>query len=164
MYNSSIPYLVKMLQNLSTILKKAEQHSHSKKIDERVFLEARLAPDMFNLVKQIQILTDVVRHGCGRIADKSLLRFKDNEKSFKELQTRIQKTIKYLNEIDPEKFNYTEEKEIKFTVGKYKMKFKGHYYLYSWIVQNFYFHVVTAYNILRHHGVALGKRDYLGAK
>jgi hypothetical protein len=162
MYQNSIAQFKKMLTNTSVILKKAEDHAKAKEIEPKVLLESRLFPNMFNLIKQIQIATDQVRHGFGRIAGVELLSLDDSESSFADLQNRIKKTIEYLNKIKPEHLKGTEQKEIKFSIKEHNFAFKAEDYITTWIVPNFYFHIMTAYNLLRHNGVEIGKKDYLG--
>lgn len=162
MYKASIPQFKKMLNNLLNILKKAEAHATAKKITPSALLEARLFPDMFHLIKQIQIVTDQVRLGCARIAGVELLRMQDNETTFAELIVRIERTIQYLEQIQPEQMDGTEDKEIKFSIGEWNFEFTAEQYLLTWIVPNFYFHLTTAYNLLRHGGIEIGKSDFLG--
>lgn len=162
MYDASIPQFVKTLDNLAKILTKAEAYATSKKITPSALLEARLFPDMFHFTKQIQILTDQVRHGCARLAGVELLKMEDNETSFAQLLDRVQKTIQYLEKITPAQMNGTEEKEIKFSIGDYKFEYTGQQYLITWVIPNFYFHVTTAYNLLRHGGLDIGKSVFLG--
>ena len=162
MYQNSIAQFKKMLTNTSAILKKAEAYAKSKEIEPKALLEARLFPNMFNLIKQIQIATDQVRHGFGRIAGIALLNLNDTENSFSDLQNRIKQTIEYLNKIKPEQLKGTEQKEIKFSIREHNFEFKAEDYIATWIIPNFYFHIMTAYNLLRHNGVEIGKKDYLG--
>ena len=162
MYQNSIAQFKKMLTNTSAILKKAEDHAKAKEIEPKALLEARLFPNMFNLIKQIQIATDQVRHGFGRIAGIELLNLNDSENSFADLQNRIKQTIEYLNKIKPEQLKGTEQKEIKFSIREHNFESKAEDYIATWIIPNFYFHIMTAYNILRHNGVEIGKKDYLG--
>ena len=162
MYKASIPQFTKMLNNLLNILKKADAHVTTKKIVPSALLEARLFPDMFHLTKQIQILTDQVRHGCARISGVELLKMEDNETTFAELATRVGKTIHFLEQIKPAQMDGQEEKEIKFNIGEWKFEFTAEQYLITWITPNFYFHLTTAYNLLRHGGVEIGKSDFLG--
>ena len=162
MYQNSITQFKKMLTNTSAILKKAEAYAKIKEIEPKALLEARLFPNMFNLIKQIQIATDQVRHGFGRIAGIELLKLDDSENSFADLQNRIKQTIKYLNKIKPEHLKGTEQKQIKFSIRDKNFEFKAEDYIATWIVPNFYFHIMTAYNLLRHNGVEIGKKDYLG--
>jgi len=162
MYQNSIVQFKKMLSNTSAILKKAENHAKAEEIEPKALLEARLFPNMFNLIKQIQIATDQVRHGFGRIAGIELLNLNDSENSFSDLQNRIKQTIEYLNKIKPEQLKGTEQKEIKFSIREHNFEFKAEDYIATWIIPNFYFHIMTAYNLLRHNGVEIGKKDYLG--
>ncbi|MBU3557571.1 DUF1993 domain-containing protein [Polynucleobacter sp. Ross1-W9] len=162
MYQVSIPQFTKMLTNLSNILKKGEEFAGAKGLDSKVLVEGRLAPDMFPLTKQIQIACDLVKNGMARIAGVESPKFEDDEVTFADLQERIAKTIAFANSLKPEQINGTEAKEIKFSIKEWSFEFVGEQYLLTWITPNFYFHVTTAYDILRHNGVEIGKTDYLG--
>jgi uncharacterized protein len=162
MYRASIPQLTKMLTNLSNILKKAEEFAEAKSIDGKVLVESRLAPDMFPLSKQVQIACDQVKNGMARLAGIEPPKFEDNETTFAQLQERIAKTIAFANSIEPAQVDGTEAKEIKFSIYEWNFEFVGEQYLLTWIIPNFYFHVTTAYDILRHNGVEIGKSNYLG--
>lgn len=162
MYDASVPQFKKMLGNLSAILKKAEAHSTTKKIDEKVVLESRLSLDMFALTKQVQIACDQAKNGLARLAGVEPPKIADQEASFQELQERIARTIAFVDSLTPEQLNASTNKEIKFSIREWKFEFIGDQYLLTWIIPNFYFHITTAYNILRHHGVEIGKTDYLG--
>jgi len=162
LYQASVPQFKKMLGNLSTILEKAEIHSTNKKIDETVVLGARLSLDMFALTKQIQIACDQAKNGIARLAGVEPPKMADQEKSLAELQERIAKTVAFLDTLRPEQLDGSSNKEIKFSIGEWKFEFIGDQYLLTWIIPNFYFHITTAYNILRHNGVEIGKTDYLG--
>ena len=162
MYQSSIPVFIHNLNNLSAILKKAENHSEAKKIDHTVFLNSRLAPDMFPLVRQIQIVSDTVKAGAARLAGIEIPSFEDNETSFSDLQNRISKTIKFLETIKPEQIDGSEEKKISYVQRGKENNFIGLPYLLNWVLPNLYFHITVAYSILRHNGVEIGKKDYLG--
>jgi hypothetical protein len=162
MYQASIPQLTKMLTNLSNILKKGEEFAKAKNIDGAVLVASRLAPDMFPLSKQVQIACDQVKNGMARLAGVEPPKFDDNESTFAQLQERIAKTIAFANSIGPDQVDGSETKEIKFSIKEWNFEFVGEQYLLTWIVPNFYFHVTTAYNILRHNGVEIGKSDYLG--
>ena len=164
MYQVSVPQFKKMLLNLSSILKKAEEYAEGKKIAPTVLLEARLFPDMLNLIKQVQIACDQVKNGCARLAGIEPTKFDDNEASFADLQIRIDRTIKYLDALKAEQIDHSEDREIKFSIREYQFDFKGQQFLLSWIIPNFYFHLTTAYDILRHNGLEIGKSDYLGPK
>ncbi len=161
-YQASIPQFKKMLGNLSAILKKAEEYSSAKKIDGKVLLESRLFPDMFALTRQIQIACDMVKNGMARLAGIEPPKFEDKETTFSELQQRLVKTIEFLGSIRADQIDDSDQKEIKFSLGEWKFEFIGDQYLTTWIIPNFYFHITTAYNILRHNGLAIGKTDYLG--
>ena len=162
MYQASIPQFTKMLSNLSNILKKGEEFAKAKNIDGTVLVGSRLAADMFPLAKQVQIACDQVKNGMARLAGVEPPKFDDNESTFAELQERIAKTIAFAKSIKPEQVDGTEAKEIKFSIREWNFEFVGDQYLMTWIIPNFYFHVTTAYNILRHNGVEIGKSDFLG--
>ena len=161
MYNTSVPVLKHMLGSLSTILKKAVEHAEAKKIDPSVFTSARLFPDMFALTRQVQIATDQAKGCAARLAGVDIPKFEDNEASFDELQARIAKTIAFLDSIKAEQIDGSEEREIKLQLHERTLEYKGQDYLNRWVLPNFYFHVATAYNILRHNGVEIGKKDFL---
>ena len=162
MYKISIPMFIHNFNILSRILLKAEKDAEKRNIDKIVFLNARLAPDMLPLVKQIQIGTDMVRLGVGRLADIKAPSFKDNERTFSDIQKRIKKTITYLEKIKTNKMDDSDLKPIEFSIRKRVFKFKnGHIYLSDWIIPHFFFHMTTSYNILRANGVNLGKRDFV---
>jgi hypothetical protein len=163
MYQASIPQFTKMLSNLSNILKKGEEFAKAKNIDGTVLVGSRLAADMFPLAKQVQIACDQVKNGMARLAGVEPPKFDDNESTFAELQERIAKTIAFAKSIKPEQVDGTEAKEIKFSIREWNFEFVGDQYLMTWIIPNFYFHVTTAYNILRHNGVEIGKSDFLGS-
>ena len=162
MYEISIPMFIHNLNILSQILLKAEKDAEKRKIDKSIFINARLAPDMLPLTKQIQIGTDMVRLGIGRLAGVKAPSFKDNETSFSDLQQRIKKTISFLVKIKSKQMDDTELKKIEFSIGKRVFKFKnGYIYLSDWIIPHFFFHMTTTYDILRANGVNLGKRDFV---
>ena len=162
MYEISIPMFIHNFNILSKILIKAKKDAEKRKIDESVFINARLAPDMLPLSKQIQIGTDMVRLGIGRLAEVKAPSFKDNETSFADLQKRIQKTISFLSKIKSKQMDNSNLKKIEFSIGKRAFKFKnGYMYLSNWIIPHFFFHMTTAYDILRANGVNLGKRDFV---
>lgn len=162
MYDGSVPQFKKMLNNLALILKKGEEHATQKNITPDILVNARLFPDMFSLVKQVQIATDQVKNGLARLAGIEIPKFEDNEITFSDLYVRVEKTIQFLDQIKPEQVNSSDQKEIKFSIKEWNFEFVGNQYLFAWIIPNFYFHITTAYNILRHNGVEIGKADYLG--
>lgn len=162
-YQISVPVFIRMLGNLSAILAKAEAHAQAKNIDPSVFLNARLAPDMFALTRQVQIASDAAK-GCGaRLAGVDIPSFADEEKSFADLQARIAKTVDFLKGLKPEQFEGAENRDITIKTPSRELHFKGLDFLLHFANANFYFHVTTAYAILRHNGVEIGKMNYLGA-
>ncbi len=163
MYEMSVPHFKKILSTTSVLLKKTSSQIELKKMPPSLILNASLAPDMFNFTRQIQMTTDFIKNGTGRLASVDLMKMDDDEKSFDELHTRIIKTISYLNRINPEQINGSEEKEIKFSVRNVNFDFKGLEFLQSFVIPNIYFHVTTAYAILRINNFRIGKKDFLGS-
>ncbi len=161
MYTNSIPVFVHALKNLSAILDKGAIFAASKSIDPSVLTGSRLAPDMFPLSRQIQIASDMVKGAGARLAGVANPSYDDTETTFEELQARIDKTIMFLETLTRAQIDGTEEKQIKIQAGPNEFEFKGLQYLNHWVFPNLYFHAATAYNILRHNGVELGKRDFL---
>lgn len=162
MYSSSVPVFKHFLNSLSVILKKAAEYAAEKKLDDTVLTQARLFPDMFPLARQVQIASDVAKGCAGRLAGVELPRYEDTEQTFGELQARIEKTIAFLDSIPEDAINGSEKREIKLKAGPRELEFVGEYFLRQWALPNVYFHITTAYNILRHNGVPVGKMDFLG--
>jgi len=162
MYQASIPVFTRMLNNLSAILDKAEAHAEAKKIDPSVLVNARLAPDMFPLSRQIQIASDSVKGCAARLAGVDVPSFEDTEVTFAELKERIAKTVAFLKTVPADKVDGTEDKDVTLKLRTGDMTFKGQPYLLNFVLPNLHFHTATAYGILRHNGVELGKMDYLG--
>ena len=162
MYQASVPQFQKMLGNLSAILKKGEEYVQAKKLEDAVLTGSRLFPDMFALARQVQIACDQVKNGMARLAGVEPPRFEDTEVTFAQLQERITKTLAFIDGLKPAQVDGTEAKEIKFSIKEWHFEFVGEQYLLTWIIPNFYFHITTAYNLLRHNGVEIGKADYLG--
>jgi len=162
MYEITIPVWIRFLNNLSAILGKAVIYADAKKIDHSVLLNARLYPDMFPLTKQVQVAADNAKGGAARLAGIDMPKFEDNETSFAELQTRIAKTIGFLKSITPQQLEGSELRDIRLVIHDTKLELKGLPYLLERVQPNFYFHVTTAYDILRHNGVEIGKTDFLG--
>ncbi|MBS1132807.1 MAG: hypothetical protein H6R16_3809 [Proteobacteria bacterium] len=163
MYDFSVPVLKQALSSLAAILRKAADHAESKKIDPAVLISARLFPDMFALAKQDQIATDQAKGCAARLAGVDIPSFDDNETTFAELQARIEKTVAFLDSFKAPQINGSETRDIVLQLRERTVEFKGQDYLLKWVMPNFYFHVTTAYNILRHNGVDIGKRDFLGS-
>jgi len=161
MYQASIPVFISKLNNLSAILKKAEAHAQAKKIEPEVFINARLAPDMFPFSRQIQIATDGVKGGAARLAGVEVPSFPDTEKTFPELQARIAKTIEFLKSFKADQIDGSEERKVTLKLRGQEVSFLGQPYLLNFVLPNFYFHISMAYAILRHNGVDIGKMDYL---
>lgn len=162
MYQASAPRFVHMLNNLSAMLDKAQAHVDAKKIDPAALTTFRLFPDMFPLSRQIQVTCDVSKGVVARLAGVDVPKHEDTEQTFDELKGRIAKTIAFIESIKPGQIDGTEEKDITVKLGKQEFRFKGMQYLLNWAHPNFYFHATTAYNILRHNGVELGKKDFVG--
>jgi hypothetical protein len=163
MYQASVPIFQKMLGNLSTILDKAAAHAQQKKVDPAVLLSTRLTPDMFPLVRQVQLTTDFARSCAARLAGQDPPKMPDTEATIEELKARIDKTIDYLKQAKQAQIDGSEAKDITFPIGGNPTTFKGQSYLVGFALPNFYFHYTTAYDILRQCGVDVGKRDFLGA-
>jgi len=161
-YEISVLTYIRQLENFSEILKKTKIHLVNKKIDEQVFINARLFPDMLPLSKQIQIACDFAKASSARLASVEIPSFPDNEKTFDEFLERIKKTINFLKTFKAEHFISSAEKKISYSAHGMDFNFIGRDYLLNFAVPNFYFHFITAYSILRNQGVELGKADFIG--
>lgn len=162
MYQASIPVFVRMFGNLAAILDKAAVYADARKIDPAVLLNARLAPDMYPLTRQVQIASDAAKGCAARLAGVEIPSFADTESSFAELQARIQKTLDFLQGCSPAQIDGSEEREVVIRFPGAELKFSGQDYLLHFVLPNFYFHLTTAYAILRHNGLDIGKMDFLG--
>jgi uncharacterized protein len=162
MYQASAPRFANTLGNLVAILDKAQAHCEAKKIDPLVLTACRLYPDMFPLSRQVQIACDTAKGAVARLAGVEVVKHEDTEQSFAELKARIAKTLAIVNGFKPAQIDGSEERDITLKLGSTEVKFKGMQYLLGFALPNFYFHVVTAYDILRHNGVEVGKRDFIG--
>jgi len=163
MYQASVPVFQRTLKALDAVLDKAEADAAARKIDPAVLVAARLAPDMFPLSRQIQITTDHAKGCTARLAGLTVPSYEDSEKTFAELKARIAKTLDFIGGVKPEQIDGSEARDIAMKAGPRELKFKGQDYLVFFALPNFYFHAATAYDILRHNGVPLGKLDFLGA-
>ncbi|RFC34521.1 MAG: hypothetical protein DID91_2727702657 [Candidatus Nitrotoga sp. MKT] len=164
MYTTSIPVFKQLLNSLSVILTKAEAYATEKKINPAVLLEGRLYPNMFPLSRQVQIATDFARSVPARLAGVEVPAYDDNEQTFAELQARIGKTLSFIESLTPSQFEGSETREIVLRPGTPKeKKLVGHTYLSNYGLPQFLFHVTTAYAILRHNGLEVGKGDFMGA-
>jgi hypothetical protein len=158
----SIDIFTHALGNLSAILEKGVAHAVARKFDSNVLVTSRLAPDMLPLSKQVQIACDLAKNSAARLAGVEPPRYEDNEKTIEELRARIAKTIDYLKTIPASSLEGSEDRDIKVPAGERTLEFKGLAFVQRWAIPNVFFHVTTAYNILRHNGVDIGKRDFLG--
>jgi hypothetical protein len=159
----SVPIFVKTLGNLAAILDKAAAHAEARKIDPAVLLNARLYPDMFPLIRQVQLASDFAKGSSARLAGQEPPKYEDMEKTIPELKARIARTIEYLQALDAAKFAGAETREITLKIRDTEQKYAGLSYLSHVALPNFFFHATTAYDILRHNGVELGKRDFIGS-
>ena len=162
MHQASAPRFAHALKSLSAILAKAQAHCEAKKIDPLVMTASRLYPDMFPLTRQVQVACDAAKGAVARLAGVEIPKHEDTEKTFDELKARIQKTLDFIASVKPAQVDGTEEKEIVLKLRGNDVPFKGAQYLLAYAWPNFYFHAATAYNILRHNGVEIGKADFLG--
>ena len=162
-YDAAVPAYLQILNSLTGILAKAEAHCTAKKIQPEVMLGARLYPDMLPFTRQIQLTCDFATKGCARLTHSEVPAIPDTEKSFKELKARLVSTIDYVKSFEPAHFDGAEARDVTFPAGPDKsMTMKGQQFLSHFSLPNFYFHAVTAHDILRHNGVEIGKRDFLG--
>ena len=161
-YRASAPVFCKALTSLSNILAVADVHAISANVDAAALIGARLAPDMFPLARQVQIASDHAKMGCARLASAKAPPFPDDETTFEQLRTRVDTTIEYISGLAPTAFEQPAERTISIKFGGREISLQASDYLFGWVLPNFYFHVTTAYDILRLHGVPLGKRHFLG--
>ena len=162
MHQSSIPTITRALNNLIGVLEKGAAHAQARKIDPSVLVNSRLYPDMFPLAKQVQIASDVSKIGTSRLAQVEPPKYDDNETTFAELIERVRKTIAYLETLKPEQIDGSEARTISWTAQGKDYSMPGQQYLFNRVLPNVFFHCATAYNILRHNGVEVGKQDFLG--
>ncbi|MBU6497912.1 MAG: DUF1993 domain-containing protein [Rhodospirillales bacterium] len=163
MYSASVPMMKTLLGALSAVLDKGAAFAEAKKFDSTVLVNDRLAPDMLPLSKQVQIATDMAKGGAARLAGVEIPVFADDETTIDQLKARIAKTLAFLDGLTPAQIDGSEEKEITLKMRAGDVTFKGQRYLTGFVIPNLVFHCATAYDILRHNGVEIGKRDFLGA-
>jgi hypothetical protein len=161
-YESTVPAFLQVLTGLSSNLTKAEAYCAAKNIAPEVMLGARLYPDMLAFSRQVQLACDFAAKSCARLTQSQVPSTPDTEKTFGELKQRIANTMNYLSAFKPEQFEGTDAREVSFPVGPETMTLKGQQFLSHYALPNFYFHAATAHGILRHNGVEIGKRDFLG--
>ena len=162
MYQASVPRFVNVLGNLSQIIDKAQAHVEAKKLDQVSLTTYRLFPDMLPMTKQVQIACDTAKGVVARLAGVEIPAFEDNEATLADLKARVAKTIAFIQTITPAQIDGTEDKDIVIKRGEKETHYKGLQFLLGHAIPNVYFHITTAYNILRHNGVEIGKRDFLG--
>lgn len=162
MYDACVAPGIRMMTSLAAILEKAAAHAEAKKIDPEVLVNARLFPDMFPLVRQVQIASDAIKGGAARLVGMEPPSYEDNEKTLAELIARAKKTVAFLETLKPAQFDGSEDRTIRWKTRSTERTMQGQPFLVHQVLPNLYFHLTTAYNILRHNGVELGKADYLG--
>ncbi|MDQ6621382.1 MAG: DUF1993 domain-containing protein [Pseudomonadota bacterium] len=162
MYQASVPVFKQTLTALAQILEKAQQHAEARKIAAPALLNARLFPDMFDLTRQVQIATDFARGTAARLAGKEPPPFEDTEQTFPDVISRVRRTIEYLDTITAQEVDGSEGREIVRPMRGEPHRFTGINYLLQYALPNFFFHAATAYNLLRHNGLEIGKRDFIG--
>lgn len=163
MYQTSIPVFKQLLNSLSAILTKAEAYATEKKFEPAVLLNSRLYPDMFSLIRQVQVAADFAKSVSARLAGVEVPAYEDNEQTFADLQARISKTLAFIESLTPAQFEGSETREIVLRPGTPKeKKLIGHNYLINYGLPQFFFHATTAYAILRHNGLEVGKGDFMG--
>jgi hypothetical protein len=163
MHQSSVPLMLQMFASLSAVLDKAEAYCAERKIEPSVMLSYRLAPDMHPLTRQVQMVTDQAKGAMSRLAGVEIPSFPDTETTFAELKARIAKTVDYVKSFKPEQINGAEDRDVVLKLGSTEMTLKGSQYFFHFFLANFYFHTSTAYDIIRHAGVPVGKRDFIGS-
>lgn len=163
MYQASVPPCLQMIEALGGVIAKAVAHCEAQKVDPAVLLASRLNPTMFPLVRQVQIVTDFARGGCARLAGVPVPSAPDTETTFAELQTRLDATAAFVRTLTAAQIDGSEQRDVTVRIAGRDMIFQGQPYLLHFVMPNLYFHAATAYDILRHNGVVLGKRDFLGS-
>ena len=162
MYRVTVPVLKRALRNLAHVLEKGQSHAQARKIDPAVLLGSRLALDMFPLTRQVQIAADIAKAGAARLAGREPPAFEDKESTFEELQARIARTLEFIDSLPAEAFDGAAGRRVSIKLGGNPMEFEGLHYWEYFVIPNVFFHAATAYAILRHNGVELGKADFLG--
>ncbi len=161
-YDQSVGRMSHMLKNLDAIVLRAETYANEKNIEPATLLHARLYPTMRDFVFQVQVTTDIAKGCAARLSGMDVPKWPDNEKSFADVHARIRKALDFLASVKPEQFEGCEDLDLELKLGSHQVKFSGESYLLGFVLPNFYFHLTTAYNIMRHNGLDLSKRDFLG--
>ena len=162
MYSQTVPVFVRLLGNLTAILDKTAKHCTDNKIEPSVLLGSRLFPDMFPLSRQVQLVTDFAKGGTARLAGLEVPKYEDTETTIDELKARIAKTVAFVQSVGEDKYSGADARSVTIPIRGEQKTFGGLAYLNNAVMPNFYFHLTTAYNILRHNGVPLGKGDFIG--
>jgi hypothetical protein len=163
MYSASVPVFKQVLNSLSAIIDKAEAHAAAKKIEPAALLQARLFPDMFPFMRQVQVAADFAKGAAARLAGVDMPKFEDTEQTFAELKQRIAKTLAFIDSVPQDGIEASAQRDITTGSGEKAKQWKGQVYLVHYALPHFYFHATTAYNILRHNGVEIGKKDFVGS-
>jgi hypothetical protein len=163
MYSASVPVFKQILTSLAALIDKAEAHATEKKIEPAALLQARLFPDMFPFARQVQIATDFAKGCSARLAGAEVPRYDDSETTFAELKARIAKTLDFIGSLPQDAIEASAQRDITTSSGPNAKQFKGQVYLVHYALAHFYFHATTAYDILRHNGVEVGKKDFVGS-
>ena len=162
MYHASVPVFLRALHNLQHVLRRGEAHAEARKYDASLLLQSRLTVDMLPLTRQVQIATDMAKNGCARLAGVEPLKFEDNETSFAELHTRIERAVEYIKSFKPDQIDGSETRAVTLKTRSGEQHFEGQGYLLHFVIPNLFFHCTTAYAILREAGADLGKSDFIG--
>lgn len=162
MYEATVPVYNQMLGSLSALLDKAAAHAQAKQFDAAALLQARLFPDMLPFVRQVLIACDSAKFGVARLTGTDAPKWPDDEATIDELKARIDKTLAFVNGVPRERFEGVEDRSVEVPLRDRKLTFDGRTFVFQWSLPNFFFHVTTAYNLLRHNGVEIGKKDFLG--
>ena len=163
MFDASVPVFKQILTSLSAIIDKAEAHATEKKIDPAALLQARLYPDMFPFLRQVQVACDFAKGCTARLAGVDVPRYDDTEASFADLKARIATTLAFIDGLPQDGIEASAQRDISTSSGANAKQFKGQVYLVHYALPHFYFHATTAYAILRHNGVEVGKKDFIGS-
>jgi hypothetical protein len=163
MYSASAPVFKQILNSLSAIIDKAEAHATEKKIEPAALLQARLFPDMFPFTRQVQVAADFAKGAAARLAGVDVPKYEDDEQTFADLKARIAKTVAFIDSLPQDGIEASAQRDITTGSGEKAKQWKGQVYLMHYALPHFYFHATTAYNILRHNGVEVGKKDFIGA-
>ena len=163
MYDASVPVFKQILGSLTSIIEKAEVYANERKMDPNALLQARLFPDMFTFTRQVLLTTDFAKGAAARLSGIEVPKYEDNEQTFEEVKARIAKTLAFIATVKPEQMEGSDSRDVTVPMGPNNAKtFKGQTYLFHYALPNFHFHAATAYAILRHNGLDIGKKDFIG--